>query len=76
MGTPKLFGVEIPFVHHLGFELAKMEGGESELTFAPNPAPPASGLRVSAGLSCRSSAMLIFHGQRAPISRLIHCIRE
>lgn len=35
MGTPKLFGVEIPFVHHLGFELLKMEGGASELTFLP-----------------------------------------
>ena len=33
--TPKLFGVEIPFVAHLGFELVKMEGGESELRFAP-----------------------------------------
>jgi uncharacterized protein (TIGR00369 family) len=31
--TPKLFGVEIPFVEHLGFELVKMEGGESELRF-------------------------------------------
>ncbi len=35
MGTPKLFGVEIPFVHHLGFELVRMEGGASELTFEP-----------------------------------------
>ena len=35
MATPKLFGVEIPFVHHLGFELVKMEGGASELTFEP-----------------------------------------
>jgi uncharacterized protein (TIGR00369 family) len=35
MGTPKLFGVEIPFVEHLGFELLKMEGGESELRFEP-----------------------------------------
>ena len=35
MGTPKLFGVEIPFVHHLGFELVKMEGGASELTYLP-----------------------------------------
>jgi uncharacterized protein (TIGR00369 family) len=33
--TPKLFGVEIPFVEHLGFELLKMEGGESVLQFAP-----------------------------------------
>ena len=37
MGTPKLFGVAIPFVHHLGFELVKMEGGASELQFAPRP---------------------------------------
>jgi uncharacterized protein (TIGR00369 family) len=37
MPTPKLFGVEIPFVHHLGFELVMMEGGASELTFLPRP---------------------------------------
>ena len=37
MPTPKLFGVEIPFVSHLGFELVKMEGGESELQFLPKP---------------------------------------
>ena len=35
MATPKLFGVEIPFVEHLGFELEKMEGGESILRFEP-----------------------------------------
>ena len=35
MPTPKLFGVEIPFVEHLGFELVKMEGGESILRFEP-----------------------------------------
>ena len=35
MPTPKLFGVEIPFVHHLGFELVRMEGGASELTYLP-----------------------------------------
>jgi uncharacterized protein (TIGR00369 family) len=35
VATPKLFGVEIPFVHHLGFELVKMEGGESELRYLP-----------------------------------------
>ena len=35
MPSPKLFGVEIPFVHHLGFELVMMEGGASELQFAP-----------------------------------------
>ena len=33
MPTPKLFGVEIPFVSHLGFELVRMEGGSSELTY-------------------------------------------
>ena len=37
MATPKLFGVEIPFVHHLGFELVKMEGGASELKYLPRP---------------------------------------
>jgi uncharacterized protein (TIGR00369 family) len=35
VATPKLFGVEIPFVSHLGFELVRMEGGESELKFLP-----------------------------------------
>lgn len=35
MASPKLFGVEIPFVHHLGFELVTMEGGHSELQFLP-----------------------------------------
>ena len=29
------FGVEIPFVDHLGFELVAMEGGRSELRFLP-----------------------------------------
>jgi hypothetical protein len=33
--TPKLFGVEIPFVHHLGFEMVFMEGGHSELRYLP-----------------------------------------
>ena len=37
MGTPSLYGVEIPFVHHLGIELVKMEGGHSELAFLPRP---------------------------------------
>lgn len=31
------FGVQIPFVDHLGFTLEKFEGGESELHFAPRP---------------------------------------
>jgi uncharacterized protein (TIGR00369 family) len=35
VATPKLFGVEIPFVTHLGFDLVKMEGGHSELRFEP-----------------------------------------
>jgi len=35
VASPKLFGVEIPFVEHLGFELVKMEGGESILQFEP-----------------------------------------
>ena len=32
------FGVEIPFVRHLGFELVAMEGGQSQLRFRPRPA--------------------------------------
>jgi uncharacterized protein (TIGR00369 family) len=33
--TPGSFGVEIPFVDHLGFRMVRMEGGTSELTFEP-----------------------------------------
>jgi uncharacterized protein (TIGR00369 family) len=35
VASPKLFGVEIPFVSHLGFELVRMEGGASELKYLP-----------------------------------------
>jgi uncharacterized protein (TIGR00369 family) len=31
------FEVHIPFVEHLGFTLEKLEGGESELHYAPAP---------------------------------------
>ena len=31
------FGVEIPFVSHLGFELEKFENGESAIGYAPKP---------------------------------------
>lgn len=31
------FGVRIPFVDHLGFELHRFEGGASELHFDPKP---------------------------------------
>lgn len=31
------FGVDIPFVAHLGFELTLFEGGRSELVFEPRP---------------------------------------
>jgi uncharacterized protein (TIGR00369 family) len=31
------FGIEIPFVSHLGFELIRFEGGESTLEFTPRP---------------------------------------
>lgn len=37
MGTPKLFGVEIPFVAHLGFELVEFDGGRSQIDFLPKP---------------------------------------
>ena len=33
----KSFGVEIPFVSHLGFTLHRMEGGESELRYEAQP---------------------------------------
>lgn len=31
------FGVEIPFVHHLGFELVLFEGGQSQIDYEPKP---------------------------------------
>ena len=31
------FGVEIPFVSHLGFELEKFENGESAIGYVPKP---------------------------------------
>lgn len=31
------FGVHIPFVAHLGFEMVSYEGGRSELRFTPRP---------------------------------------
>ncbi len=31
------FGVDIPFVSLLGFELTKFEGGQSEIKYAPKP---------------------------------------
>ncbi|WP_048440678.1 PaaI family thioesterase [Caenimonas sp. SL110] len=31
------FGVDIPFVHHLGFELVKFEGGESQIDYLTRP---------------------------------------
>jgi uncharacterized protein (TIGR00369 family) len=31
------FGVDIPFVHHLGFELTRFEDGQSEIRFEPRP---------------------------------------
>lgn len=37
MADPTLFGVAIPFVHHLGFDLLKFEGGESQIDYLPRP---------------------------------------
>ncbi|WP_332813597.1 PaaI family thioesterase [Ramlibacter sp.] len=31
------FGAVIPFVHHMGFELERMEGGESQIAYAARP---------------------------------------
>ena len=31
------FGVDIPFVHHLGFDLALFDGGESRIDYEPRP---------------------------------------
>lgn len=35
MPVPTLFGVEIPFVSHLGFELERFENGESLIQWTP-----------------------------------------
>ena len=35
MPTPKLFGVDIPFVKHLGFDLLLFEGGQSCIEYLP-----------------------------------------
>jgi len=37
MAVPTLFGVEIPFVSHLGFELERFENGESLIQWTPRP---------------------------------------
>ena len=34
---PSAFGVHIPFVAHLGFEMIGFEGGQSEMRFTPKP---------------------------------------
>ncbi len=35
---PKIeFGADIPFVHHLGFELTLFEGGHSQIDYEPKP---------------------------------------
>ena len=33
------FGVDIPFVHHLGFELVLFDGGHSQIDYLPRPEP-------------------------------------
>jgi uncharacterized protein (TIGR00369 family) len=35
--SSKTFGVRIPFVHHLGFEMVEMKDGESHLEWEPRP---------------------------------------
>jgi uncharacterized protein (TIGR00369 family) len=37
MPAPTLFGVQIPFVNHLGFELERFENGESTIHWTPRP---------------------------------------
>jgi uncharacterized protein (TIGR00369 family) len=31
------FGVRIPFIEHLGYELLRFEGGQSEVAYGPRP---------------------------------------
>ena len=31
------FGVNVPFVHHLGFQLVRFDSGESEIHYEPRP---------------------------------------
>ena len=37
MDTPFFFGKDIPFVHHLGFEMVTYGGGTSHLAYTPKP---------------------------------------
>jgi uncharacterized protein (TIGR00369 family) len=37
VAAPHLFGVEIPFVSHLGFELMLFENGQSQIDYLPKP---------------------------------------
>ena len=36
---PLSFGTDVPFVRHLGFELLRFDGGESELRYEARPEP-------------------------------------
>lgn len=45
------FGVDIPFVRHLGFELVLFEGGRSEIHFAPK-AEHTNSFSVTHGGAC------------------------
>ena len=51
MAVTKLFGVDIPFVHHLGFELMLFEGGHSEIHFEARP-EHLNSFRVTHGGAC------------------------
>ena len=47
------FGVNIPFVHHLGFELVRFGDGESEIHYDPKPEHLNSFLQIEPSVSPR-----------------------
>lgn len=59
------FSVHIPFVEHLGFELQKFEGGESEITFDPQPEHQNSFNVVHGGASMTLLDVVMAHAARS-----------
>ena len=59
------FSVHIPFVEHLGFELQKFEGGESEIAFLPRPEHQNSFNVVHGGASMTLLDVVMAHAARS-----------
>lgn len=59
------FPVHIPFVELLGFELQKFEGGEAEISFAPQPEHENSFNVVHGGASMTLLDVVMAHAARS-----------